>query len=127
MDDGGQRVSTTNWAGNLVYQAEAVQHPRSVPEVQELVARLPRVRALGTRHSFSTVADSPGGELISLSRLVPEITIDPAASTVTVTGGTPYGVLAAELERNGYALHNMGSLPHISVAGATATEGSAAP
>ncbi len=121
MDDGGQRVSTTNWAGNLVYQAEAVQHPRSVPEVQELVARLPRVRALGTRHSFSTVADSPGGELISLSRLVPEITIDPAASTVTVTGGTPYGVLAAELERNGYALHNMGSLPHISVAGATAT------
>ena len=79
------------------------------------------MRALGTRHSFSNVADSPGGELISLSRLAPEITIDRTESTVTVTGGTSYGVLAAELERNGYALHNMGSLPHISVAGATAT------
>ena len=114
-------MSDTNWAGNLTYQAEAVRYPHSVSEVQKLVAGLPRVKALGTRHSFSTIADTPGGELISLSRLVPKITIDRAASTVTVTGGTSYGVLAAELERHGYALHNMGSLPHISVAGATAT------
>jgi xylitol oxidase len=41
--------------------------------------------------------------------------------TVSVTGGTRYGVLAAQLQSQGYALHNTGSLPHISVAGATAT------
>jgi xylitol oxidase len=114
-------LELTNWAGNLAYSADSVHHPTSVVEVQELVARLPWVKALGTRHSFNTVADSPGGALISLSELAPEVTIDADAMTVSVTGGTRYGVLAAELQSQGYALHNTGSLPHISVAGATAT------
>ena len=117
----GCTVALTNWAGNLTYRADAVHHPATVAEVQELVARLPRVRALGTRHSFSAVADRPGGDLVSLSALAPEITVDPDASTVSVTGGTRYGELAAELHATGFALHNTGSLPHISVAGATAT------
>ena len=117
----GCTVALTNWAGNLTYRADAVHHPATVAEVQELVARLPRVRALGTRHSFSAVADRPGGDLVSLSALSPEITVDPDASTVSVTGGTRYGELAAELHATGFALHNTGSLPHVSVAGATAT------
>src|SRR5512133_2586141 len=114
-------VKLTNWAGNLAYSADSLHHPASVVEVQELVARLARVKALGTRHSFNTIADSPGGALISLSELAPEVTVDAEAMTVSVTGGTRYGVLAAELQSQGYALHNTGSLPHISVAGATAT------
>jgi xylitol oxidase len=118
---GAVAVELTNWAGNLAYRADSVHYPTSVLEVQELVARLPRVKALGTRHSFNTVADSPGGALISLSELAPEVTVDTDAMTVSVTGGTRYGVLAAELHAQGYALHNTGSLPHISVAGATAT------
>ena len=52
-------MELTNWAGNLTYSADSVHHPASVVEVQELVARLPRVKALGTRHSFNTIADSP--------------------------------------------------------------------
>ena len=40
---------------------------------------------------------------------------------MTVGGGTRYGELAAALEAQGWALHNLGSLPHISVAGACAT------
>jgi len=114
-------LELTNWAGNLAYRADSVHYPTSVVEVQELVARLSRVKALGTRHSFNTIADSPGGALISLSELAPDVTIDADAMTVSVTGGTRYGVLAAELHSQGYALHNTGSLPHISVAGATAT------
>jgi xylitol oxidase len=114
-------VALTNWAGNLTYRAAAVHHPAGVGEVQDLVARRPRVRALGTRHSFSAVADRPGGDLVSLDALPPEIIVDPAAVTVSVTGGTRYGELAAELHARGFALHNTGSLPHISVAGATAT------
>ena len=37
-----------------------------------------------------------------------------------------YGELAPYLHENGYALHNLASLPHISIAGAcaTATHGS---
>ena len=114
-------LELTNWAGNLAYRAASVHYPTSVAEVQELVTRQPRVKALGTRHSFNTIADSPGGALISLSELAPDITIDAEAMTVSLTGGTRYGVLAPELQSQGYALHNTGSLPHISVAGATAT------
>jgi len=114
-------VAATNWAGNLTYGADSIHHPTSVAEVQRLVAHHSRVKALGTRHSFNPIADSPGGALISLSRLPPEIAVDADAMTVSVTGGTRYGVLAARLQSQGYALHNTGSLPHISVAGATAT------
>lgn len=111
----------TNWAGNVTYRAAAVHHPTTVEQVQELVARLPRVRALGTRHSFSAVADRPGGALVSLAGLAPGIAVDPEAMTVSVTGGTRYGELAAALHARGYGLANLGSLPHISVAGGTAT------
>ncbi|WP_231604445.1 D-arabinono-1,4-lactone oxidase [Salinibacterium sp. SWN139] len=115
-------VSTplTNWAGNLSYIAETIEQPTTVVEVQEIVARWPRVRALGTRHSFSDIADTSGA-LISLAELDPEIRIDAASLTVSVTGGTSYGILMAELQKHGFGLHNTGSLPHISVAGATAT------
>ncbi|MBH0008032.1 FAD-binding protein [Salinibacterium sp. SWN1162] len=111
---------TTNWAGNLSYGAETIEQPTTVTEVQELVARWPRVRALGTRHSFTDIADTAGA-LISLAGLDPDIQIDEASLTVSVTGGTSYGILMAELQQHGFALHNTGSLPHISVAGATAT------
>lgn len=114
-----------NWAANFAYEAAAVEHPTSVAEVQELVAASPRVKALGTRHSFTRVADSPGGLLVSVAGLEPEVTVDGAVDqgrmTARVTAGTSFGVVAAELERQGCALANMGSLPHISVGGGTAT------
>jgi hypothetical protein len=69
-------LELTNWLAMSPNSAASVHYPTSVVEVQELVARLPRVRALGARHSFNPIADSPGGALISLSRLVPEVTID---------------------------------------------------
>jgi len=47
--------------------------------------------------------------------------LDDAARTVTVGAGTRYGELAGWLAGRGWALHNLGSLPHISVGGATAT------
>lgn len=117
--------SELNWAGNYRYGATAIHRPRTLDEVQALVAAAPKVRAVGSRHSFNSIADS-SGILISLEDLEPDIRIDPAALTVSVSGGTRYGTLAAELDRQGFALANLASLPHISVAGAiaTATHGS---
>ena len=112
--------STTNWAGNLTYGAETILRPTTVTEVQDLVGQWPHARALGTRHSFTDIADTPGA-LISLAELDPAIRIDPSAMTVSVAGGTSFGILINELQGHGFALHNTGSLPHISVAGATAT------
>lgn len=109
-----------NWADNHTFAAARIHHPASVDEVRRLVARVPRIRALGARHSFNGVADSPG-ELIDLANIPPSFDIDPAHRTVTVGAATNYGVLAAHLDSTGWALHNMASLPHVSVAGATAT------
>jgi xylitol oxidase len=109
-----------NWAGNLTYRAERVYYPTSIGDLKGLINRSPRVRALGTRHSFNEIADTSGVQ-ISLAALSPNIRIDPSSMTASVTGGTPYGVLISGLQEQGFALHNTGSLPHISVAGATAT------
>ncbi len=113
-------ASNVNWAGNLTYSAEVILEPTTVEEVQSLVARWPRVGALGTRHSFTDIADTSGA-LISLAGLDPDIRIDPTTMTASVTGGTSFGLLIVGLEAQGFALHNTGSLPHISVAGGTAT------
>ena len=109
-----------NWAGNVTYRPEAILEPTTVEELQGMVARWPRVRALGTRHSFTDIADTSGA-LVSLARIEPDLRIDPSTMTATVTGGTRFGVVIRELQAQGFALHNTGSLPHISVAGATAT------
>ncbi len=97
-----------------------MHRPPSVEQLQQLVARSERVRALGTGHSFSRIADCPG-DLISVAGLPRIMDIDADHATVTISAGIQYGELAAHLHRTGYALHNLGSLPHISVAGACAT------
>ncbi|WAP50454.1 FAD-binding protein [Arthrobacter sp. ATA002] len=109
-----------NWAGNLRYCAAEVAQPSTLDELSALVSAAPSVRAVGTRHSFNDIADS-AGVLVSLEKLEGEPVLDRQARTVTVTAGTRYGDLAAFLVRHGYALHNLASLPHISVAGAVAT------
>ncbi|WP_405071682.1 FAD-binding protein [Kribbella sp. NBC_01510] len=110
-------TNVTNWAGNVSF-ASALEAPRSVEELQELVAASEKLRVLGTGHSFNRIADSTG-TLVSLAEL-PTV-IEVGASGVTVSAGLRYGEITAALEAQGLALHNLGSLPHISVAGACAT------
>ena len=110
----------TNWAGNVVFGAERLHEPTSLDEVRRIVAGSARVRALGSGHSFNPIADTVGDQ-ISLAHMPPLLHIDAERSTVTVGGGVRYGELAPPLNRAGYALHNLGSLPHICIAGATAT------
>ncbi len=109
-----------NWADNYTYRAVHIHRPTSIDEVRRVVAGCATVRALGTRHSFNGIADSPG-DLVDLGNLPSEFAIDRERRTVMVGAGTRFGPLAQHLHAEGWALHNMGSLPHISVAGATAT------
>ena len=114
-----------NWSGNYTYQAARLHTPDTVDAVREIVAGADRVKVLGSRHSFNAVADTTG-DLVSLERLDRVLAFDHDRRTVTVEGGIRYGALARALSDAGYALHNLASLPHISVAGAcaTATHGS---
>jgi xylitol oxidase len=115
----------TNWAGNVQYAAGQVMHPTSLEELQEIIATNELVRPLGSRHSFSTIADTEG-ILVSLARLPPRVDVDVKANTATVAAGMTCGEVAIELQRQGWALHNLASLGHITIAGAcaTATHGS---
>ena len=101
-----------NWAGNLTYRAEALVAPRSLDELQEVVAGTERVRALGSRHSFTEISDTEG------------VLVSPrgaarrgagggrrGAGTATVGAGAAYGAVGVELERRGWALATLASLP----------------
>ena len=59
-----------NWGGNVTFAAEHVARPATLAVAQELIAAAPRARALGSRHSFSHIADAP---VIIDASLLPEI------------------------------------------------------
>jgi xylitol oxidase len=129
LAEGGQPTGAaeklTNWAGNYEYSVDRIHEARTAGEVQEFVRGVERLRALGTRHCFNGIADSRHNLLSVRSMAVP-VELDEEARTVTVEAGASYGQLCPWLDERGFALHNLASLPHISVAGAcaTATHGS---
>ena len=119
-------MTGTNWAGNYAFRANRLHRPSTLDELQEILARAPSVHVLGSRHSFTDIADS--AELVSLEDLPAAVDVDRDTGTVTVSAALTYGELAEALATEGLALHNLASLPHISIGGAiaTATHGSGA-
>jgi xylitol oxidase len=113
-------IPETNWAGNVTFGAARVLRPGSVERLRALIADSTGARVLGSGHSFSRITDT-AGDLLWLDGLPGTVRIDPEQLTVTTAGWVRYGDLAAGLQQAGYALHNLASLPHISVAGACAT------
>ncbi|HEY8589588.1 MAG TPA: D-arabinono-1,4-lactone oxidase [Naasia sp.] len=110
----------TNWSGNLVYSAARSVAPRSVEELQEAVEGASAVKARGSRHSFTDIADTTGLAVDTAALPAPfEVSAD--RTSVRIGGGARYGEVAAALAAEGLALANLASLPHISVAGAVAT------
>jgi hypothetical protein len=81
---------------------QRLHHPSTLDEVRRIVAGAPRIRVLGSRHSFDGIADS--SELLSLGSLTAGVSLD----------------------GEGRALANLASLPHISVAGTACDRGWAA-
>lgn len=110
----------TNWAGNVTFSTDRWLSPRSIAELQAVVAAEPSVRPVGTGHSFTPIADSTGA-LVSLDQMPPTAEVDTDRAVVRVSGGLRYAQLAEALRGSGLALANTASLPHISLAGACAT------
>ena len=115
----------SNWAGNLEYSTERLHPANSVEDVRAFVKQEKKLKVLGTRHCFNNIADSRDN-FLTLKPMDEVVSLDAAARTVTVSAGITYGQLSPYLHEKGFALHNLASLPHISVAGActTGTHGS---
>jgi xylitol oxidase len=124
-EDTASRGQLTNWAGNYRYSTDNLQRLVSIEQVQRFVKEHDSLKVLGTRHCFNGIADSKHA-LISLRQMDKAVALDSKAHTVTVEAGMSYGQLCPYLHERGFALHNLASLPHISIAGAcaTATHGS---
>lgn len=120
-------IDLTNWAGNIQFRARAALTPQTMDELRRIVASERSIRVIGSLHSFTDIADTDG-VLISLEALTraDDVVVAPDRATVRVPAGIRYGDLVPTLEREGLALRNLASLPHISVAGAvqTGTHGS---
>lgn len=108
---------TRNWS-DTVDLAGSEARPASAAAAADLVRGHAPVLALGSAHSFSHVAVTPGLH-IDTTGLPADVRID--GSTASVGAGTTYAVLGRELHVRGKALAAMASLPHITVGGAIAT------
>ena len=112
------RPAGTTWSGNHRYRATEVLLPGDLDELAEVVASAEALRVQATRHTFNDIADSAAA-LVSLERMPSRVDI--VGDRVRVEGLVTFAQLAPVIEAKGRALHNLGSLPHISVAGAAAT------
>jgi len=120
MDRGLVTSGFGTWSGTYQFTARRLIAARTIEDVRRAVAAGGRVRALGTRHSFNDLADN-GDTLVTVTGIAPDPVLDESSRTVTVGAGTTYGAIAAWLQERGWALANLASLPHISIAGAVAT------
>lgn len=118
-------AARSNWAGSLTYSAEIFHEAENIETIRQIVRSSDKLRVLGTRHCFNDIADSPANQ-VSVRAMNKVLDLDETNQTVTIEAGMSYGQLCPWLQERGYALHNLASLPHISVAGAcaTATHGS---
>lgn len=113
-------MARTNWAGNVTYRASDLARPTSVDALQSLVTSTPRLTALGSTHSFNEVADTDAVQ-VTLADMPQVVEVDTERRVARVAAGMTHAQVAAALEARGWALANLASLPHISMAGAVAT------
>src|SRR5580704_5433385 len=109
-----------NWAGNIEYSTQKLYPATSLEQVRQFVKAQNKLKVLGTRHCFNKIADS-ANQFLSYKAEEEMISLDSQAHTVTVAAGITYGHLSPYLHSKGFALHNLASLPHISVAGSCST------
>jgi xylitol oxidase len=116
-----------NWASNVSFSPASLLAPTTTAELCALVCAHPKLRVLGSAHSFSSIASSPHA-LLRVDRLtdVPPPHLHGDTGVLWVPGAATYGAVCVFLRGAAWALPNLASLPHITVAGsiATATHGS---
>lgn len=114
----------STWAGTFYSRPELYIRPRSVAEIQQVVALAHRCRrrivTVGSGHSPSDLTCTSSW-LVNLDDLNHILGISPKTGIVTVEAGIRLRDLGVELEKYGLTLSNLGSIDSQSLAGAIAT------
>ena len=116
----------TNWAGNLEYSTDRLYSANSLEQVRNYVKKQSQLKVLGSRHCFNNIADSKDS-FLSLKPIDEIVSLDPASPHRHRRCRHYLRPIVPRISHaKGFALHNLASFPHISVAGActTATHGS---
>jgi FAD-linked oxidoreductase len=108
----------------VVAEPQAIESPKTLAELQRLVAAAAKVRVAGTGHSFMPLC-ATDGLLLSLSDLEGALTVAEDGKSVWVPAGWPIGKLTDALWALGFSLINQGDIDKQAIAGAvcTATHG----
>lgn len=118
------RHTWSNWAGSVTADPVRVVHPGSTEGVADAVraarAEGLRVKAVGSGHSFSAVAQAPDVQL-RLDRLTGLVDAGPAARRVTLRAGTPLHDIPRLLAPLGLAMTNLGDIDRQTISGAVST------
>ena len=111
-----------NWAQNLTYRAARRHRPTSVADLQASGRVVGRGSSRSAPGTASTTSPTPTATRWTSSALPPVARDRPRGrATVRVGAGCATATSPRRWTRAGFALHNLASLPHISVAGAVAT------
>ncbi len=114
----------TNWARNQSCLPSAWERPTTEDQLSHVVRRAAdqgrRVRAVGSGHSYSSIACTDG-VLVDLSGYDRVLDADPATGVVTVQAGITLRRLNDELAARGLAMEVLGDINYQSIAGALAT------
>ena len=109
----------------MEHSTDRVPTLSSLEQVQDYVKKENKLKVLGTGHFFNNIAASK--DLLPIAEADGQSDRDRSMKrTLTVAAGITCGQLCPYLDGKGFALHNLASLPHISMADALsmATDGS---
>lgn len=123
-----RRIQWRNWSGSQSCYPAARKAPKSVAELQDIVATATgTVRPVGAGHSFMPLVPTDD-TIVSLSRMSGVVDHDDATQQATILAGTRLGDIGAPLAERGQAMINMPDIDEQSLAGAlgTATHGTGA-
>ncbi|HWU44990.1 MAG TPA: D-arabinono-1,4-lactone oxidase [Bdellovibrio sp.] len=112
--------SRTNWAGNIIFKPERISAPSSWSDLKQVIRENRRVKMVGSRHSFNSIA-APEELWLSLKNFHVPLQINAQKNSVELPAGMSLNEANKQLQGFGLAFASIGEIDAQAIAGLTAT------